>query len=218
MIWSTSPETGVCGWWQSKLKLGMVPVADNDHLIFLVGLWWQQPRLPYPQSQIPALPERSPDILNPTGTYTLSSRFWVCPKVSVQCNMPDTTLAGESLYNSRGHPFKLPKSPKLALINSEEHWVYSEALPDCHHPIRKSKPTNSAVEPHFHCLYSQPYYFSHYPQLVTIGEDRHVNWSVKRELSPQTVLWLHHHRPWGTHLRGHTKTDPNDPHERYEKD
>lgn len=65
-----------------------------------------------------------------------------------------------------GHAFKVPKSPNLALINSNEHWDYSE---DYHHLIPRSKPTNPAVEPHFHHLYSQPYSFSHYPQLVSTG-------------------------------------------------
>lgn len=43
------------------------------------------------------------------------------------------------------------------------------------HPILEVKPSNPVQESHFYHMYSQPYSFSHYPQLMIIDEDSDVD-------------------------------------------
>lgn len=67
-----------------------------------LAVQWQQPRLLYSQPLIPALPEGSPGVLNPTGRYNISNRFrvWVSvkyPEASAEWNMSDITLTGADL-------------------------------------------------------------------------------------------------------------------------
>lgn len=37
----------------------------------------------------------------------------------------------------------------------------------------QSAQSSTPVVPHFDCLYSQLYFFGHYPAFMTIGEDKH---------------------------------------------
>lgn len=49
------------------------------------------------QPQIPTPPGRSPDVPKQTVRQNLSSRYWACPGISVQWDMPNTSLEGANL-------------------------------------------------------------------------------------------------------------------------
>ena len=63
-------------------------------------------------------------------------------------------------------------SPQMTPLYAEEQRLYSEPLPDVKAPysISKAEPSHPAKEAHFGRLYSQPHSFSHYAELMTIGE------------------------------------------------
>jgi len=50
----------------------------------------------------------------------------------------------------------------------------------------KGEPRHPAEEAHFGHLYSRSRSFGHYPQLVTIGEGRNVDWPINPRASPST--------------------------------
>lgn len=121
------------------------------------------------------------DISKPIVRYYLSSRSWVWPRVSIQWDTCEAALAGADQGASWTSVLKCRSSgstPSLSQIVE----------------ITESKPSNPAEEPHSHCLYVQPYSFNHYPQLVTTGKNRDVDWTVNRQLSPNMNLLLHHYR------------------------
>lgn len=70
-----------------------------------------------------------------------------------------------------------PKPLHLALLNLEEQQFYSDLLLEerAPHPISKGELRHTAEEIYFACLYPRSWSFSHFPQLVTIGEGRIVN-------------------------------------------
>lgn len=85
----------------------------------------------------------------PTVKYNLS---WVCPRVSIQWDLPDTVLAWANQGQTTGSSeFK----GTVSLL-----WTSPCRVPN---PIREIKPSNPAEEPHFHCLYLWPYFFQSLP-------------------------------------------------------
>ena len=67
---------------------------------------------------------------------------------------------------------KMPQPPPLALLNAEEQWLFSKLLLDVQAPwpISKDEPSHPTKEAHFGRFYSQSYSFSHYAELMTVGE------------------------------------------------
>ena len=75
----------------------------------------------------------------------------------------------------------MPQPPPLALLNAEEQWLFSKLLLDVQAPwpISKDEPSHPTKEAHFGRFYSQSYSFSHYAELMTVGE----SWDVGRIVS-----------------------------------
>lgn len=135
-----------------------------------VGVWvlgglftWKQ-KVP----KILALPGWSPGCPKPTVIYNLpspmgctwSSSTGSCPRgILVRCPNHLTWLLQGSLWIS-----------KLFIL----WWKVSPAI--------------LFWKPYFHQLYLQPHSFCYYPQLMTIGKDRDIDWLVNRN------LLLHRHR------------------------
>lgn len=122
---------------------------------------------------------------------------------------PADSGAAWSLYNSS----KSRLGGILFMCLNHVHWPFSIErsngsvlrlswiVPDCHHPVMKSKSTNPVVE---------PYSFSHYPQLVTTGEWRaweSTNWAPAAPPLERPLEKISENRSL-------TKTNSNDPPER----
>lgn len=130
--------------------------------------WEGQTRHLYPWLKIQASIGRSTDVLKstmrchlPSGPGFVQWSQGLCPAGANQ---------GVILI-------ECPDHLNWLLSIFQEQQVYSNP-----HPIIESKCSNPAKEPH----YSQSFSFSDYPQLVTIGENRVIDW-------PEILL--HHHRP-----------------------
>ncbi|KAF7653624.1 hypothetical protein LDENG_00080760, partial [Lucifuga dentata] len=79
--------------------------------------------------------------------------------------------------STRGHPYWVPEPPQLTPFDAEEQRLYSESLPDVQasHPVPESEPRHPMEEPHFRRLYPRSCPFGHYPEIMTIGEDRNID-------------------------------------------
>ncbi len=91
----------------------------------------------------------------------------------------------------------MPEPPQLTPLDVEEQRLYSELLPSdwASHPISKGAPSHPTEKAHFGRLYPGSCPFGHDPKLMTIGESRHIDWPVNRELRLAAQLFLHHDRP-----------------------
>ena len=91
----------------------------------------------------------------------------------------------------------MPEPPQLIPFDAEEQRLYSELPPDvwAPHLISNAEPSHPLEETHFGCLYPRSCSFSHYPQLMTIGEGWNVDGPVNRELRLPAQLLLHHNGP-----------------------
>ncbi|KAF7650411.1 hypothetical protein LDENG_00126410 [Lucifuga dentata] len=102
-----------------------------------------------------------------TWRYNPSSVSWVFPGDSSQLDVPGRPPLGDD--------------QEASLLDAQTTSTDSflcrgaVALLRASHPVPEREPRHPAEEPHFCRLYPRYYHFGHYPELMTIGEDRNLD-------------------------------------------
>lgn len=99
---------------------------------------------------------------------------WTRYIISVACSgsIPGSPPSRACLENLHWEVLnQMPEPPHLPLFDTKEQQLLPDLPPNSRalYPIPKVEPSHSTKETHFSCLYSQTYYFSQHPKLMTIS-------------------------------------------------
>ena len=181
-----------------KADLLSVHPSINVYQVWMVwaAAWAKRPRPPSPQPFPPALPGQYRGFPKPAEIHNLSSLFWIC-----------TVGRAQNISSGGGpeiNPHQLVKALQLTSLNVEEQRQCSEYLPNdwmCH-LISKGEPSHTMSETNFSHMHLWSNSFSHFPQLITMGEGWNVNQSVNTEpcllaqFSPHQNRWVQSLHYW----------------------
>uniref|UniRef100_A0A3P9DCN9 Phospholipid phosphatase related 5b n=1 Tax=Maylandia zebra TaxID=106582 RepID=A0A3P9DCN9_9CICH len=138
--------------------------------VFLVT---EKPTPPFPQPSPPAFPVEHQGVPRPAERYNLASVSLTCPWAPSRWNMPGTPhlgIPGGILVRCPIHLNWL-----LSMWRSSSSTLSPSRMAELPTLSLRDRASHPSEEAHFCRLYPRSRSFSHYPQLVTIGEGRDVD-------------------------------------------